>query len=119
TETPTADVGTGILGKWKYIPNLDAFMALQDAIAGNIWLYTPPGGQAPRRPDMVVTPIPVQFGRVPVNHWSTLTTVRITNAKAVSLALGTVTTGGSHPDQFRIAPANDHCSLTTLAPGAS
>jgi (2Fe-2S) ferredoxin len=36
-------VGTGILGKWKYIPNLDAFLGLQDAVAGNVWIYKPIG----------------------------------------------------------------------------
>ncbi|MCF8154387.1 MAG: DNRLRE domain-containing protein [Rhodoferax sp.] len=45
--TPTSDTGTGILGKWKYIPNLDAFMALQDSIAGNIWIYKPFGWVPP------------------------------------------------------------------------
>lgn len=41
--TPNGDVGTGLLGKWKYIPNLDAFMGLQDATRGNIWIYKPIG----------------------------------------------------------------------------
>ena len=36
-------VGTGILGKWKYIPNLDAFIGLQDVTLGNIWIYKPIG----------------------------------------------------------------------------
>lgn len=45
--TPTAATGTGILGKWKYIPNLDAFMALQDSTLGNIWIYKPVGWQPP------------------------------------------------------------------------
>ena len=42
---PSFDVGptTGILGKWKYIPNLDGFMLLEDATAGNIWVYKPAG----------------------------------------------------------------------------
>jgi hypothetical protein len=31
---PNGDVGTGILGKWKYIPNLDAFIGLQDYTLG-------------------------------------------------------------------------------------
>lgn len=44
---PTGDTGTGVLGKWKYIPNLDAFMALQDSTAGNIWIYKPFGWQSP------------------------------------------------------------------------
>jgi hypothetical protein len=40
---PNGDVGTGILGKWKYVPNLDAFIGLQDYNLGNIWLYKPVG----------------------------------------------------------------------------
>ena len=44
---PDADVGVGVLGKWKYIPNLDAFMALQGIYAGNIWLYKPVGWVRP------------------------------------------------------------------------
>ena len=41
--TPNGNVGTGILGKWKYIQNIDAFMGLQDATLGNIWIYKPIG----------------------------------------------------------------------------
>jgi hypothetical protein len=44
---PNGNVGTGILGKWKYIPNLDVFMGLQGDIEGNIWLYKPVGWQVP------------------------------------------------------------------------
>lgn len=47
TSAPSVATGTGILGKWKYIPNLDAFMALQDSTAGNIWLYKPVGWRDP------------------------------------------------------------------------
>ena len=43
--TPNGSVGTGILGKWKYIASLDAFMGLQDATHGNIWIYKPVGWQ--------------------------------------------------------------------------
>jgi hypothetical protein len=45
--TPNGDVGTGLLGKWKYIPNLDAFIGLQDALRGNIWIYKPVGWTNP------------------------------------------------------------------------
>ena len=44
---PDVDVGTGVLGKFKYISNLHAFMALQNKLAGNIWLYKPVGWTAP------------------------------------------------------------------------
>jgi hypothetical protein len=46
-DMPTALVGVGVLGKWKYIPNLDAFMALQNSTEGHVWLYKPPGWQPP------------------------------------------------------------------------
>lgn len=45
--SPSTATGTGILGKWKYIPNLDAFMGLQDSTLGNIWIYKPVGWQSP------------------------------------------------------------------------
>src|SRR5699024_9249190 len=42
---PPVDVGTGILGKFKYIENLDAFMALD--VNGDVWLYKPVGWSNP------------------------------------------------------------------------
>lgn len=44
---PTEGVGTGILGKWKYIPSLDVFMGLTDPVLGNIWIYKPVGWTNP------------------------------------------------------------------------
>ena len=51
---PTESLGTGIIGKWKYVPNLDVFMGLADSVQGNIWVYKPkgwvnpaPGGNLP------------------------------------------------------------------------
>lgn len=44
---PSTALGTGILGKWKYISNIDAFMGLQDSTAGNVWIYKPYGWQSP------------------------------------------------------------------------
>ena len=46
---PTVDFESfrGVLGKWKYIPNLDAYMALENPTEGNIWLYKPIGWQPP------------------------------------------------------------------------
>jgi len=40
---PSESLGTGILGKWKYVSNLDVFMGLADAVQGNIWVYKPHG----------------------------------------------------------------------------
>lgn len=54
---PSLSAGTtGVLGKWKYIPNLDAFMALDDTSQGNVWLYRPAGWTNPvpvPEPDVV------------------------------------------------------------------
>ena len=44
---PNGNVVTGILGKWKYIDNLDVFMGVQDSYQGNIWVYKPVGWVAP------------------------------------------------------------------------
>ncbi|MEO8249002.1 MAG: Ig-like domain-containing protein, partial [Burkholderiales bacterium] len=46
--TPTHGIGsTGVLGKWKYIHNLDVFLGLEDIVKGDIWLYKPVGWQDP------------------------------------------------------------------------
>lgn len=54
TATPTSsydgvslESGGGVLGKWKYIPELDAFIGLQDTSAGNVWIYKPFGWVRP------------------------------------------------------------------------
>jgi hypothetical protein len=44
---PPGAVGAGVLGKWKYIPNLDVFIGLQDPVLGNVWIYKPPGWTNP------------------------------------------------------------------------
>jgi len=46
-EGSTLESGGGVLGKWKYIPELDAFVGLQDTSAGNIWIYKPVGWVRP------------------------------------------------------------------------
>ena len=42
-QAPTAATGTGILGKWRYIPGYDVFIALQDPTQGYVWVYKPQG----------------------------------------------------------------------------
>lgn len=59
--------GGGVLGKWKYIPQLDAFVGLQDTAAGNVWIYKPagwvrPGTTAPPTLNINVTPQQVFAG---------------------------------------------------------
>lgn len=59
TPVPNGSVKTGIMGRWKYAANLDAFIGLQDEANGNIWVYKPIGWQAPapfnRRPSVTLT----------------------------------------------------------------
>ncbi len=41
---PTGSLGSGgVLGKWRYVPNLDVFISLVDPVAGDIWVYKPIG----------------------------------------------------------------------------
>ncbi len=44
---PSELIANGVLGKWKYIPNLDVFMGLSGRDAGNIWIYKPAGWTNP------------------------------------------------------------------------
>lgn len=46
-ESPPLNVGTGILGKWEYIPGFDVFIGLENIVHGNIWVYKPIGWIAP------------------------------------------------------------------------
>jgi Putative Ig domain len=51
------DSAGGVLGKWKYIPNVDAFMALHGINDGNVWLYKPVGwkfGGTPPSPTEII-----------------------------------------------------------------
>jgi len=82
-ETPTSDYdgakpqfGGGVLGKWKYIPQLDAFVGLQDNTAGNVWIYKPagwvrPGTVAPPTLNFDVTPQRVFAGDPVTLAWRT------------------------------------------------
>lgn len=47
--TPDGMDPSGVRGKWKYISNLDAFLALESDGTGEVWLY---------RPDGWVNPVP-------------------------------------------------------------
>ena len=52
---PDSDLGaewfTGVLGKWKYIAQIDAFVALQNQFSGNIWIYKPESWTEPGSDD--------------------------------------------------------------------
>jgi hypothetical protein len=55
TQTPYEGPDTGVLGKWKYIAQIDAFMALQDRYAGNVWIYKPENWAEPISDDPHIT----------------------------------------------------------------
>ena len=55
TAVPNGAVGTGILGKWKYIPNLDVFMGLLDPVQGDVWIYKPVGWTNPSGANLLPT----------------------------------------------------------------
>jgi hypothetical protein len=40
-QLPPPEIQNGVWGKWKYVPNLNAFMALEDGENGNVWVYRP------------------------------------------------------------------------------
>jgi len=55
TQTPSPYPVAGILGKWKYLSQVDAFIALDDKHAGNIWIYKPENWSEPVSDDPHVT----------------------------------------------------------------
>ncbi|MEZ5572934.1 MAG: Ig-like domain-containing protein [Halioglobus sp.] len=55
TPTPFNAPGAGILGKWKYIAEIDAFITVQDWYAGNIWIYKPENWIEPSSDDPHIT----------------------------------------------------------------
>jgi hypothetical protein len=69
------EIGGGVLGKWKYIPELDAFVGVEDPNNGNVWIYKPvgwrrPGG--PSAPNVTITanPSSIYAGQTSTLTWS-------------------------------------------------
>lgn len=52
---PYNAAGSGILGKWKYLAQLDAFITLQQWYDGNIWIYKPENWVEPISDDPHIT----------------------------------------------------------------
>ncbi|MEY3122111.1 MAG: hypothetical protein RI993_936 [Pseudomonadota bacterium] len=81
-ESPPLNVGTGILGKWEYIPGFDVFIGLENAVNGNIWVYKPigwikpggggGGGGAGNLAPEISLISPVQSENVPLNNTVTI-----------------------------------------------
>jgi hypothetical protein len=47
---PTSVNALSILGKWRYVPYYDVFVALEDIDNGNVWIYKPQGWVQPNPP---------------------------------------------------------------------
>ena len=43
-----SNASTGVTGKWRYAPDLDAFIGLQHNTDGNVWAFKPAQWQDPR-----------------------------------------------------------------------
>ena len=72
----TQEPGGGVLGKWKYIPELDVFMGLENPAQGNVWLYKPigwtrPGTTPPPTVTLAAEPSAVSAGETAVLSWTT------------------------------------------------
>lgn len=69
--SPPLNVGTGILGKWKYISGFDVFIGLENAVNGNIWVYKPIGWVAPSGGGSTPDPGPGPVNQAPAVVLST------------------------------------------------
>jgi len=117
--TPNGDVGTGILGKWKYVPNLDAFIGLQDATLGNIWIYKPVGWVAPSSPTRTPTTTTLAASSNPAFVGSSVTFTASVSGRSPTgsvqfTADGTVVTGCG---AVTLSSGHAGCSTSSLAAG--
>ena len=102
-----ATIGSRVLGKWKYVPELDAFMALEDPAAGNVWIYKPVGWRRPGTadpPSIVLTAQPSKIGP----GGSSLLTWNVINATSC-----TAEGGWSGPRQTAGSEYTDSLAETT------
>ncbi len=56
TSVPATIIPTGVLGKWKYIAQLDAFIGLANSNEGNVWIYKPIGWKNPITGEQYLSP---------------------------------------------------------------
>jgi hypothetical protein len=57
---PTSIQTISILGKWRYAPYYDVFVALEDIDDGNVWIYKPAGWVQPNPPGNALPTVRVQ-----------------------------------------------------------
>lgn len=70
-------------------------------------------------PDISVSPSSLAFGKVIAGLSSTSKTVTVKNDGNGKLKIGTISLGGTNPNQFSIPVADDHCSGQLVAPSLS
>ena len=102
-----ANIGGRVLGKWKYIPELDAFMGLEDPAAGNVWIYKPVGWRRPGSADLPAITLTVQPSKVAPGGSSLLTW------NAVNANSCTAEGGLSGPRQTAGSESTDSLAETT------
>ncbi|MGI0116399.1 family 16 glycoside hydrolase [Zooshikella sp. RANM57] len=107
-DAPNLGPGTGILGRWKYIKQLDVFIGLQDIYRGQIWVYKPIGWESPTLTERTLAP---QIAPV-AGTYTTPQTVTLTATETGSALLYTL--DGGDPTQNGI-PYEGPISLTSSA----
>ena len=70
-----SELGGGVLGKWKYIPELDAYLGIENNVKGNIWIYKQAGWQRPQsqagpRVTLSANPTTAYVGSASVLSWT-------------------------------------------------
>lgn len=115
TTFPNGEFGTGILGKWKFASDLNAFIGLQDINDGNVWLYKPIGWVLPNpgngAPDVNLTS--------PINNASYALGDTITLQATASDSDGTVDYVSFYQNGALIAQDNSEPYLADFVPASS
>ncbi|MBU2710702.1 family 16 glycoside hydrolase [Zooshikella harenae] len=105
-DAPHLGPGTGILGRWKYIKQLDVFIGLQDINGGQVWVYKPIGWESPTLTERTLAP---QIAPV-AGTYTSPQTVTLTATESGSILLYTM--DGRDPAQYGI-PCEGPISLTS------
>lgn len=96
------EVGGGVLGKWKYIPELDAFVGIDDVVKGNVWIYKPAGWKRPESPatpriSLTASPQSIYVGEQSTLSW--------TSTKATSCEASGAWAGAKGASGTELTPA--------------
>ncbi|MBU2705055.1 DUF1080 domain-containing protein [Zooshikella marina] len=105
-DAPSLGPGTGILGRWKYIKQLDVFIGLQGISAGQIWIYKPIGWESPALAERTLAP---QIAPVAGTYTNAQRVTLTANEPGASLLY---TMDGLDPEQYG-SPYDGPISLST------